>query len=631
MEENNKKTKTILIIVICILAVVAILAVGYIVVKELQNKNEQHEDNNNVSTSVVGKYEAKFDADEDGYVPVAGLVLRKDGTYVFASPGHVAEEYVGTYTVSNNVITFNEKVYYAHEGCYDTNESLLQKYVTTIDKDGGFTLEIPKYSDYGKMIFSKVGETDGYEDYILDPTKDENWESCNIDSSKEWKSAEYVSEFKEDKTTILDYDMKTNIENFNYKSAYDLVVKESSKLKKSKDINLFDYVGRVNNVGDYYYVNYDVYFYNLPKTEYDKVKDQLLEDKVEKVGSCGYNKCQMKITKGYESISKYLVKKAYYYYIFDGKNKVETGSIMSQSFVTSNIPDEWLKLGNYKTKEAMYKDVLLMNDESHTYSNYLVVYDTGRDIKLKYKGKTKSLADSSNYSEEVTKLYETSTKIDYFTTISKNVTINKKDVTLGLKFYLLKEYNKEIKEYYQNLYYDVFFNDKKVTNAEKKQVYYDECDGDDCSVSEKRLASEVTGLIKDVKVIVDNNKKEYAILDVFGYSPVGGEEIFVINNDGKLLLDMDASVNYGFGSFTGDGSGTYVYKDNYESFHLWDIKNDKIYYLEFEDEDNCEKVRFNEHVITINNGKISDKKTNNKFTGNSISGGCPSKFNVKAY
>ena len=86
--------------------------------------------------------------------------------------------------------------------------------------------------------------------------------------------------------------MKTNYGDFNYKAAYDLVIKESSKLKKGSNINLFNYVGRVNEVNDYYYVNYDVNFYNLPESNYNNVRSQLLEDKKTKTSTCSYNRCK---------------------------------------------------------------------------------------------------------------------------------------------------------------------------------------------------------------------------------------------------------------------------------------------------------------------------------------------------
>ena len=414
--ESENNSKKALIVVICILVVIAVFMGGFIVMKSMQNRSNEEEkhDEENISEKFVGEWEA--DVEIDGEESYASLYLKNDNSFILVTPSVVRDYIVGSYDVLNSKIVFHERIFYSHEGCYDTNESLLQTFEGVV-VNGDISLKIPSYgtndySSYGTMTFELVGDiedTNIIEDYTLTPNTI-TMVSCKADVSKnEWKEVQYETEFKEDKTTVLDYDMKTNIGDFNYKSAYDLVVKESSSLKKGSNINLFDFVGRVNEIDDYYYVNYDVYFYNLPKEEYDKVKEQLKEDKTEKVGSCAPNRCSMKITKGYESISKYLIKKAYYYYIFDGKKKVETRSILSQSFVTSNIPDEWLKLGSYKTKDDMFKDVLLMTDETHKYDNYLVIYDTGSEIKFKYKNKSVTVIDKKNYEEDVDDLYSADT------------------------------------------------------------------------------------------------------------------------------------------------------------------------------------------------------------------------------
>ena len=51
------------------------------------------------------------------------------------------------------------------------------------------------------------------------------------------------------------------------------------------------------------------------------------------------------------------------------------------------------------------KDVLLITDESHNYKNYLVVYDTGKELKIKYKGKSKTILNKDNYNN-INRLYD---------------------------------------------------------------------------------------------------------------------------------------------------------------------------------------------------------------------------------
>ena len=255
------------------------------------------------------------------------------------------------------------------------------------------------------ILFNKQNK----ENIIVENNTEEVNENRTIDNTSELPKDDFLelkSEFIENGSLVYDYDLKTEVRNIDLlNKSRELVIEESSKLKKKSNINLFNYLGKVNMVGEnYYYVNYEVHFYNLPKDVYEKNKEQIKIDHESKLTNCNFAACPLEITEGYKDLSKYLVKKAFYYYIFDEGNKVETRSILSKSFVTENIPNEWLKLGNYKTKDAMFKDVLLMQSESHTYNNYLVIYDTGLELKFKYKGKSKTILNENNYNQ-IDKLY----------------------------------------------------------------------------------------------------------------------------------------------------------------------------------------------------------------------------------
>ncbi len=255
------------------------------------------------------------------------------------------------------------------------------------------------------ILFNKQKENNVVDNNEIEKT------NTTVDEPSELPQDDYLelkSEFREKGNLVYDYDLKTEKRNEDLlNKSRELVIAESSKLKKSSNINLFNYLGKVNMIGDkYYYVNYEVHFYNLPKDVYEKNKEQIKIDHESKLTNCNFAACPLEVTEGYKDLSKYLVKKAFYYYIFDEGNKVETRSILSKSFVTENIPNEWLKLGNYKTKDAMFKDVLLMQSESHTYNNYLVIYDTGLELKFKYKGKSKTILNENNYNQ-IDKLYDT--------------------------------------------------------------------------------------------------------------------------------------------------------------------------------------------------------------------------------
>ena len=233
---------------------------------------------------------------------------------------------------------------------------------------------------------------------------------------------------------------------------------------------------------------------------------------------------------------------------------------------------------------------------------------------------------------------------DIIATESKNIKLNVKDVTVSLKYYILKEYSKEFEEDEYKLYYDIYLNDKAVTNGEKNPVYYDSCDyegeTEDCSITKEKLAKFATELI-GLKKIVDNNKKEYVIVDLYGGSPMDSEKLYIIDETGKVLMNMFVDLNLGYGTITGDSKKDYVFKDegeNYSYFHYYVIKSDKINYLEakYRESNNSRDAQFSknefyENTLTIENGKVVDKKTGNTLKAEGASGGSSDFISVKTY
>ena len=406
--EEDKKTRTILISVICVLVAI-ILVGGYFIIRG---------EKENSKLSLDGGYKAFVQRDEEnGEDDYYYLYLRKDGTFRFNDSIAVNAPYVGNYEKSNDKLLLKATVTYGSDSCFYKNAEFLKQFEFDINKDGTLKYHDSNNKEYTFEKDDNVRESGvDLKHYVTDPVNGTVIDSsdwividCTDEQSSDtkWEAVQYKSEFKEDGTTIIDYDMKTDYD-INFKAAYDLVIAESSKLKNKSGVNLFDYVGRVSDISNYHYINYDAYLYNLPQEEYDKVRDQLLEDKNVKTANCFPNSCSMKITKGYESLSNNLVKKAFYYYIFDGNDKIETRDILSKYFVTSNIPDEWLSLGNYKTKDDMFKDVLIMDNESHTYKNYLVIYVLSDKVIFKYKGKSKTVIDNIKSPDDYAKLFDKS-------------------------------------------------------------------------------------------------------------------------------------------------------------------------------------------------------------------------------
>ncbi len=305
---------------------------------------------------------------------------------------------------------------------------------------------------------NKVEEKEKEQEQVVENTKEEE----DTPTEKESNDNEYASVFKEDDNTIIDYNISTDKDEINFKKAYELVIKESSSLKKKKDINLFNYVGKVNIIGGYYYINYDVNFYNLPKDVYDKNKEQIEKDK----------------TNGYKNISKYLVKKAFYYYIFDGTKKVQTREVINDKLITDAIPNDWVKLGKYKNSNeyCMYEDVLLMLDESHKYNNYLVVYDTGKEVKIKYLGKSKTIISSKEYKSRIDELYNRKLSYDYSEYTKYYCfldTCSSKEIDLKSYYEFEKNESQELKIVDGYSYADTVF---EVVNGELhvKRVGYDD-------------------------------------------------------------------------------------------------------------------------------------------------------------
>ncbi len=231
---------------------------------------------------------------------------------------------------------------------------------------------------------------------------------------------------------------------------------------------------------------------------------------------------------------------------------------------------------------------------------------------------------------------------------SKKIKLNGKDVTVSLKYYILKEYDKELEKSFYNLYYDIYLNDKAVKNGNKNGVYYDECDyidddSEDCTLTKERLSSYTNDLL-ELNKVTDNNKKEYVTVRLDGGGPQDSEKLYVIDDSSNALVYMYIDLNLGYGKITGDAKKEFVYADegeDYSYFHYYAIKGDKINYLEAKyresDDDTSESDQFsgNEfyvHTLTIENGKVIDKKTGDVLTASGeASGGSSNFISIKTY
>ena len=218
---------------------------------------------------------------------------------------------------------------------------------------------------------------------------------------------------------LVDYDLGPvgyldgNLKDKIYPNAKNSVIKESSSLKTDK-YNIYDMFGYTDMLSmKYQYVSYDVKHYSLEKDIYGKNKKQIYLDKYKKAketeeGLVEYTTYDDKQL-GYSYLKDYKDKDAFYYYIYDTNgNQVSTTNIVNHDYLSSLIPDEWLNLGNYKTKEDMIKNALTILNSNRNYSNYLVIHmNDNEKISLKYKGKEIYLAGNyTEYNECVNKLFK---------------------------------------------------------------------------------------------------------------------------------------------------------------------------------------------------------------------------------
>lgn len=115
----------------------------------------------------------------------------------------------------------------------------------------------------------------------------------------------------------------------------------------------------------------------------------------------------MNITKGFKAIDKYLVNKNYYYYIYDGDIFLEPYNIINEEFnIQSYIPEEWLKLGDYRSINDMIKDCALFINYNYSSKDKLNIYDNGKELVISYKEKRKIILDNEKYSLLINNFYK---------------------------------------------------------------------------------------------------------------------------------------------------------------------------------------------------------------------------------
>jgi hypothetical protein len=167
----------------------------YVESKKLNKVDESSVEENKTDTTTTTKktnykiggvyesYKKTEGEDDNGY-----LSIRSDGTFVYdESTRECFDPLVGTYTIDDNIITFNVKVSYSCDSCYNKNVS--DSFKATIYDENTLTIE-SKYmgaiisNEYRKNS-SKVESNSKKAFYSIEPVNgtkseesNETWLSC---------------------------------------------------------------------------------------------------------------------------------------------------------------------------------------------------------------------------------------------------------------------------------------------------------------------------------------------------------------------------------------------------------------------------------------------------------------------
>lgn len=191
---------------------------------------------------------------------------------------------------------------------------------------------------------------------------------------------------REDNKTLIDYDIDIYEEKVE-PVVRNLVLEEMRELQ-TNDYNIYNITGGYDNINKYTYVYYKVYHYALSEEDYINNKKNIYLNKFYKredeiVGPSTY--------KGeYDFLKEYNDKNKLYFYIIDSSTGKEFNSIdiINKDYdLETFIPNEWLSLGKYKSKDDLISNLFITMDSTYISKDRLIMdisYDT---IVLKYQGK----------------------------------------------------------------------------------------------------------------------------------------------------------------------------------------------------------------------------------------------------
>lgn len=265
------------------------------------------------------------------------------------------------------------------EECYDgidNNNNCSKLYIDLDNKRDNAVLKIDMVDLIDNIII--------YDKYVSDNNLYNN-DQEKID--RKFINVNMDSNFiREDNKTLIDYDADIYEEKVE-PVVKNLVLDEMLELQ-TDDYNIYSVNGSFNTLGKYNYVYYNVYHYSLNEDKYLKNKRNIYINKFYKredviAGPSTY--------KGeYDFLKEYNDKNRLYFYIIDSSTGEEFNSIdiINKDYdLETFIPNEWLSLGKYKSKDDLINNLFITMDSTYISKDRLIMdisYDT---IVLKYQGK----------------------------------------------------------------------------------------------------------------------------------------------------------------------------------------------------------------------------------------------------
>ena len=210
-----------------------------------------------------------------------------------------------------------------------------------------------------------------------------------------------------------------------------------------------------------------------------------------------------------------------------------------------------------------------------------------------------------------------------------DVKLNNKDIKLKIEYinYPNEKLIEEDSTYY--ITYKVYLDNKLINDLTDK-ILYDEEEMKEL-ISKNYNSYDFFGDSLN-PTILKGKDKEYILLHAQGGGFLNSENLYIINESGKLLGGLYIDKNMGV-QLTGKDADKYKTENSYSVINYYYVNSEKITYLTpteemyITDEEgkhvDYEKLtfEFDEYTITIDNDKLINTKTGNLYKGNEAEGG----------